>query len=300
MHQPSTRREFLRFVAGAAAPLILPRNLWARSMQSKPTFAPPIGVCTSVANAAILRRAGVDYLEVSVTGCLVPDRPEAAFADDLKAARACGLQIRAANGFLPASLKCTGPQPNTDGVLAYAKVAFERAQQLGIGVIVFGSAGARTPPDGFDLDKAREQLIALLKQLAPLAQARSVVVALEPLQKQETRFINTVTEGAKIVRAVAHANVRLVADIFHMLRMEEPPDALRRAGELVCHVHIAEKRERTPPGVDRDDFRDYFRALAELRYTGGISIECGWKDLAQQLPAAVKTLREQMAQVANG
>ncbi len=290
----------LALAASAGAPWLLRRGTVAGYQQTKPAFAPALGVCTSVANAAILRQAGIDYLEVSVTGWLVPDRADAAFAENRKAARECGLPIRAANGFLPAALKCTGPEADHARVLEYAKVAFERAEQLGIGVIVFGSAGARTPPESFDVDKAREQLIALLKQMAPLAQARKVVVALEPLQKQETRFINTLAEGAEIVRAVAHANIRLAADIFHMLRMDEPPDALRRAADLVRHVHVAEKRERTPPGVDNDDFRDYFRALADVGYAGGISIECGWKDLAQQLPAAAKTLREQMAQRATG
>ncbi|GEM_PF-4321717 len=41
----------------------------------------------------------------------------------------------------------------------------------------------------------------------------------------------------------------------------------------------------------------YFRALASIGYTGRLSIECGWDDLAAQLPRAVATLREQMAQI---
>jgi sugar phosphate isomerase/epimerase len=133
--------------------------------------------------------------------------------------------------------------------------------------------------------------------MGPLAQAHAVTVVVEPLQKQECNFINTVTEGADIVRAVDHPHIRLLADIYHMRRMNEQPESLRAAGSLIRHVHIAEVRERTPPGVDGDDFTSYFRALRDCGYAGGISIECGWQNLAQQLPVALKTLHAQAAQV---
>lgn len=295
MNATPSRRELLEAAVAAATPLFLSRALLAAGAQDKATaFAPKIGVCTSVSNAAVLRQAGADYLEVGVGAVLVPDKPDEAFAENLKAAKDCGLPIVAANGFLPETLKSTGPQANHDGVLKYAETAFKRARQVGIKVIVFGSAGSRTLPDGFDRDEAKRQFVALLKRMGPLAQPHEVVVAVEPLQKQETNFINTLAEGAEIVRAADHPNIRLLADVFHMLRMDEPPEPIRQAGKLLAHVHLAEKRERTPPGVDGDDFSGYLQALKDIGYTGCVSIECGWQDLAKQLPPAIKMLREQM------
>ncbi|MFQ5805115.1 MAG: family 16 glycoside hydrolase [Phycisphaerae bacterium] len=244
-----------------------------------------------------MRRSSADYIEVGVRWFLVPDKPDAAFAENLKAAKACRLPILAANGFLPGSLKCVGPEADHDGVLKFAETAFKRAKQVGIKTIVFGSSGARSIPNGSDRSRAEYQFIALLMKMAPLAAANDVVIAIEPLNRKECNFINTLPEGARIVEAVNHPNIRLLADIYHMLRMNEPARHIRAAGHLLVHIHIAEKEKRTPPGVMGDDFRPYLQALADVGYRGGISIECGWKDMAAQLPAGVKTLREQMTDI---
>lgn len=295
-----SRRRFLKTVGVAAAGHILSPRVGFGSPQEKAraVFAPRIGVCTSVANAGVLHQSGADYIEAGVRRFLVPDKPEDAFAPNLKAARECGLPVLAANGFLPGSLKSTGPDANHEGVLNFAETAFKRARRAGIKTIVFGSSGSRTVPEGFDHGKAEQQFIALLKKMGPLAGRHDVAVAVEPLRERETNFINTVPQGAKIVRAVNHPNIRLLADIFHMLRMDEPPRHIREASDLIIHVHIAEKAKRTPPGVAGDDFTGYFQALKDIGYKGLISIECGWKDLPQQLPVAVKTMRAQMAKVA--
>ena len=90
-------------------------------------------------------------------------------------------------------------------------------------------------------------------------------------------------------------NVGITADLFHMLREGESADALRNAGSLIRHVHIAERDNRTPPGEAGDDFRPYFGALRDIGYDGLVSIECRWRDLEQQLPQAVQTIRRQSA-----
>jgi sugar phosphate isomerase/epimerase len=82
-----------------------------------------------------------------------------------------------------------------------------------------------------------------------------------------------------------------------MLRENEGPEALVAAGPLLRHIHIAEKDRRTPPGVAGDDFTPYLQALRRARYAGAISMECRWDDLARELPAAVKTMREQIARL---
>ena len=296
--QQPTRREFVRRAAAGAVALVLPRAVFAQATQRaepRSTFAPKLGVCTSLKNAAMLKQCGVDYVEVGVRSVLVPDKCDQEFAENLGAARACGLPVAAANGFLPGSLKCTGPEANHDAVLRFAETAFRRAKAVGIKVIVFGSSGSRTPPEGFSLEQTEEQFVALLRRMGPLAEPHGVMVALEPLNRKETPFINTVEHGARIVRAVKHANIRLLADIYHMLREEEPPEQIRAAGELLVHVHVAEKSKRTAPGVAGDDFRPYLRALRDIRYAGRISMECRWKEMDAELPTAEKTLRKQIA-----
>jgi len=260
-------------------------------------FSPRLGVCTSIANAPAVKAAGGDYIEESVQGFLVPDRPESEFRPKAEAAAASPLPVRACNSFLPGSLKSVGPDARPDEIAAYAGTAFRRAREVGITTIVFGSSGSRSIPDGFDRTEARRQFVALLRRLGPLAESQGVVIAVEPLNRDETNFINTVGEGAAIVREAGHPSVQLLADIYHMLRENEGPDALVTAAPLLRHVHVAEKDRRTPPGVAGDDFRPYLRALRRAGYGGAISIECGWDDLAGQVPAALKALRDQLARL---
>jgi len=285
-----SRREFIKQTGSGV--LALPGLLSALSLDDQ--FHMPIGVCTSVDNATIALEAGCSYLEEGVRRLLLPDQPDDEFRQKKEAADACGLPVRACNSFLPGSLKSTGPEADHEGVLRFAETAFRRAAEIGIEFIVFGSSGSRRIPEGFDREQAREQFLSLLDRMGPLAQGCGVTIAIEPLQRSECNFINTVTEGAEIVRAVNHPYIRLLADIYHMMREDEGPEAIVAAGDLLKHLHIAEKADRTPPGVAGDDFTPYFRALKAVGYSGLISIECRWDDMAEQLPGAVRTLKEQL------
>jgi len=244
-----------------------------------------------------VKSAGGDYVEESVQGFLIPDRPDREFREKARAAAGSPLPVLACNSFLPGSLKSVGPDARPDEIAAYAGTAFRRAAEIGVRTVVFGSSGSRSIPDGFDRAEARRQFVGLLRRLGPVAAAHGIVVAIEPLNRDETNFINTVAEGAAVVREAGHPNIRLLADIYHMLRENEGPDALVDAGPLLRHVHIAEKDRRTPPGVAGDDFRPYLQALRRAGYAGAISVECRWDDLAGQLQAALKALRDQIARL---
>lgn len=299
MSDKQSRRLFLKSAGAVAlAPVFYPFASPVREISTgSPAFSPPLGVCTSIGNADLLREVGFDYIEEGVRRLLIPDRSSEEFEANLAASRLCGLPVIAANGFLPGTLKSTGPEADHEGVLRFAGTAFRRARLVGIKVIVFGSSGSRNIPEDFDPGKAREQFIALLKRMGPLAAEEEVIVTIEPLQERESNFINTIPQGAAIVREVDHPNIQLLADIFHMLRMKESPDHIREAGRMIRHVHIAEEGDRTPPGMEGDDFQPFFQALKDVGYEGAISIECSWKDMSEQLPVALKTLRDQMARV---
>lgn len=255
-----------------------------------------LGVCTSAAaNASILASSASDFAEENVQGFLKPrDADEAAWQERLAAARTCGRPILAANCFLPGDLPCVGPAVDRAAIRAWAVTAFRRAEQAGITRIVFGSGGSRRIPDGFDRAAARAQFVDLLRELGPLAHARGVTLVVEPLNSAECNFITSVDEGAAIVRDAGVDGVRLLADIYHMLRDGEGPESIGRAGALLRHVHVAEREQRTAPGVAGDDFGPYLRALAAIGYDQAISIESGWKDFAAQLPGALAELREQV------
>ncbi|MFC1502083.1 sugar phosphate isomerase/epimerase family protein [bacterium] len=262
--------------------------------QNKDAFNPAIGVCTSISNAALIRSHGFDYIEEGVQRFLVPLESDAVFHEKLQDSKACGLEISACNSFLPGKLKCVGPDARHSDILRYAETAFSRARSGGVKIIVFGSGSSRRIPDGFSKEEAERQFISLLKKMGPIAGEFGIIIAIEPLRRAETNFIQTVIEGLDIVQTVNHPNIRLLADFYHMMQEEEGPEAILKAGDYLRHCHIAEKEKRTPPGNQGDDFRPYLRALKQIDYKGGISIECRWEDMESQLSGAIAELKRQI------
>ena len=257
-------------------------------------FSPLIGVCTSIRNGSKLRADGYAYVEESVGRFLVPKESEEKFAEKFTRFKEADFPIYACNSFLPSSLKSVGPDPRHDEIIAYSETAFSRASRAGIEIIVFGSSGSRGVPKGFEREKAKEQFVQLLKRMGPVARRFDIFVCVEPLNRGECNFINSLSEGAQIVSLVDHPNIRLVADFYHMAREGEGPDEVIKAGQYLRHCHIAENKGRTPPGKAKDDFTGYLQALKQINYKGGISVECRWEDFDEELGIAIAYMKEQI------
>jgi sugar phosphate isomerase/epimerase len=254
---------------------------------------PAIGICTNYSNGESMKQHGYAYIEESVGRFLVPDKNEKEFENILNNAAGCPLPIKACNGFIPKELKSVGPEAAHNEILKYAETAFQRAQKAGVEIIVFGSGGSRSIPEGFSREKARKQFIELGKKMASTAAKYNVTVVLEPLNSTECNFINSVSEGGEIVEAINHSNFRLLADIYHMKMENESPESIVKYGHLIKHIHIAEKQDRAVPGTYNEDFRPYFNVLKKINYQGRISIEARWTDFDAQIPLAIKTITDQ-------
>ena len=254
-----------------------------------------IGLCVGLEKLAGRQLAGVDYLEPTVGDLLCPQKDEVAFAARLVVVLGLGVPTPALNVFLPGQLPTTGPAVDAGAVDGFVGTAFGRAKRAGVRIIVFGSSGSRRVPEGFDHAAAFEQLVGHLKRWGPMAAASGVTIAVEPLQKKECNIINSLAEGAELVRRADHSAVRLLADTYHMACDGEGPEGIRQFGALLVHAHCADQAGRVPLGFGPADHRPYFRALKDIGYRGGVSIEAHkWEDMVRQLPVAVAALREQI------
>jgi sugar phosphate isomerase/epimerase len=268
-----------------------------KGFSEKYDFSPSIGVCTSMENSHKLKAIGYTYIEESVGRLLMPQASEEKFEKKYAEFRKSALPVEACNSFIPGSLKSVGPDAVHDEVLAYAETAFRRAERIGVKRIVFGSGGSRGIPKGFDRTKAKEQFVELLKKMGPIAGKYDVIVCIEPLNSKECNFINSVGEGAQIAKLVNHPNIKLLADMYHMARENEPPSAIVKAGPLLYHCHIAENENRWFPGKNREDLTGYLAALKQIGYDGRISIECKWDKFEEELPVAFAYMNEQVEKV---
>jgi sugar phosphate isomerase/epimerase len=293
----SGRREFIKTTGILSIGLPVFQLKYFGNKLSADSFISKIGFCTSIVNSRILVAAGYSYIEEGVRNFLVPLESDDIFKEKLILLENAGIPMEACNSFLPGDLKCVGPEIYHEKILQFAETAFRRAEMAGVKTIVFGSGGARKIPEGFPREDAEKQFIALCSQMAPVAKKYNVVISLEPLNRKECNFINSVSEAGEIVKSVNHPNFLLLADIYHMLMDNEGPENLRIYGKYLYHIHIAEKEGRNAPGVHGEDFTLYFKALKLAGYKNRISIECNWDNTEIQAQKALQTLNKQLSAV---
>jgi sugar phosphate isomerase/epimerase len=260
------------------------------------------GICAPYCEIAALGTYPFDYLEENVQRFLMPERPQEEFVAAWREASRLPVPIEAANALLPAnlSLVATPTRPvDTERLERYIKTALQRAEEVGIRILVFGSGDARACPPDYSLTEAVQQIGAHLARWSEWAQEHGVQIVLEPLRYEETNTLNTVAEAGALVASIDRPAARLLADIYHMACNNESPEDILPWASLLSHVHVAEKQDRAAPGRHGEDFRPYFSALYRANYDRRISIECHWQNLAAEVGPAIERLREQWMTVAS-
>jgi D-psicose/D-tagatose/L-ribulose 3-epimerase len=125
--------------------------------------------------------------------------------------------------------------------------------------------------------------------------SHGVTIAIEPLNRFETYFLNTAADAESFAEAVGHPNVGILFDTFHAnIEEKDVAAALRTVAPHLKHVHACEN-DRGIPGSGHTDWPGVFRNLRGLDYAGWVTIESFgftlgdlsaaasiWRDLAPQ------------------
>lgn len=249
-----------------------------------------VGYCTGLRGLEATKAAGFDYVELSTTE--IAGLSDADFEAAAAKIKALAIATPAANLFLPAALKVTGPETSPEQQMAHVKKAFARLARLGTEVVVFGSGGARRVPEGFAKDEAFKQLVDFGRRAAREARANGITITIEPLRRQETNIINTAGEGLALVEAIADPNFQLMIDFYHLASEQEDPAIVLRAKDHIRHLHVANPQGRVFPAKwEEFDYAPFFANLKAIGYNKRISVEGSTRDLAAQAPPAIALLR---------
>lgn len=258
---------------------------------------PHLGIVAPIEQDSLVYASGFRMLGESVGKMLSPSLTEEQFQQNLSRIKTTRCKVFLCNIFFPGSIKIAGPVVDENRVLGYADTVFSRAKKAGIPFIVLGSGGARRIPEGYDVEKAKADFALLCRKLAKVAAKYGIMIALESLQATETNFLNTLKSAAEVVRVVAHPNFKLNADIFHMMREGESPQSIVDAADVLVYCEIAEKQNRSFPGVKGDDFKPWLRALRKAKYKGHIFIEGNTNNPGNEIPVSFKYLTRQLQEV---
>ena len=198
------------------------------------------GACCSadIERVRILKQLGYDYAEggCGAISSLSDDDFEIFYTEFLK----INLPMPVANGFFPSEIKLAGPQSNKKTVEEYLKIFFKRADLLGIEKVIFGSGGARNIPDSMSINDGIDEIIWDLKNIiCPIAAEHKITVVIEPLRKEECNIFNTVRESVEIIKQTKIENLKVLADVYHMICMSEPLDSIKRLNGILVHAHTS-------------------------------------------------------------
>ena len=153
----------------------------------------------------------------------------------------------------------------------FIRSIIDLAGSLGAPAII-GSMQGRSG-DGVDHATATGNLSDALDALGEHARQYHVPLVYEPLNRYETNIVNTVEAGVRLLERLSTSNVVLLADLFHM-NIEESnlPEAIRRGGSHIGHVHFVDSNRR-PAGLGHIDFKPIAAALVKVGYDGFASAE---------------------------
>jgi sugar phosphate isomerase/epimerase len=162
-------------------------------------------------------------------------------------------------------------QSARDRVLAVFRGLVELAAEHGRLINVGRARGFYQ--EGQDKEETERLFLDMARRICDMAAPKGVTLMIEPVNRYEINFLNSVDQAAAFLSRVGRDNVGIMPDVFHMnIEDAHIGDALYRNADQVCYVHLADSN-RWAPGQGHLDFEDVMDGLARARWDGWVSIE---------------------------
>ena len=194
---------------------------------------------------------------------------------------------------------CPGDgRPGSDDALERAraldhwKAAIRVAGEVGAEVL----AGPSCAPVG-DLPGRRrtedewKRVVEFHQELGPVLDDAGVDLAIEPINRFETYFLNTAADARRLTDEIDHPRVGILLDTFHSnIEDKSVAGAYRECGPRLRHVHTCEN-DRGIPGSGHVDWLEVIKTLHEMGYDQWLTIE-SFNAAAPELAAATAIWRD--------
>ena len=123
--------------------------------------------------------------------------------------------------------------------------------------------------------------VETLRTAAEYAATLGVTLAVEPLNRFETYFLNCAEQAVRLVDEVGHPGLGVLYDTFHAnIEEKDPVGAVAVSGSRITHVHISEN-DRSTPGEGHVPWPETFAAVRASGYDGWLTVEAFGRGLAR-------------------
>lgn len=111
------------------------------------------------------------------------------------------------------------------------------------------------------------------RNIAGALRQNNITLAIEPLNRFETYFLNTAADAAALCDEIADPNIGILFDTFHAnIEEKDIAQGYRTVGKHLKHVHTCEN-DRGIPGSGHVEWSAVFQALHDMNYDGWLTIE---------------------------
>lgn len=228
--------------------------------------------------------SGYDYMEATVGMVMKLTEKEA------KELRKSGITIEICNSFIPPEYSLINP---TQELFDFLDEAFLKMKLMGVDTVVLGSGKSRSIPDTIDRETGICKLKEFFKKCNVYAQKADIAVAIEPLNRDETNVIHTVSEGAELVRDINLSHIKLLADVYHMWKSDEKMSVLEQNKDILTHIHVCHAEKRAAPkDLSSEYLRNFAKALDDMGYQRRVSLECQFDNFEEECKNSYTILRE--------
>lgn len=169
-----------------------------------------------------------------------------------------------------------GDESQQQNAINYIKSVLDAMVILDCPVLIgplYSSVGRAEPVEKAEYKKQWATVVKHLKTLAEYAASKGRKLAIEPLNRYETDFINTSAQAVQMVNDVNHDAIYVHLDSYHMnIEEKDPAKAILHAGKKLGHFHACGS-DRGTPGGDQINWQKIAAALKEVGYDKSIVIE---------------------------
>ena len=139
-------------------------------------------------------------------------------------------------------------------------------------------------------DEDFERCVNVLQSVNHSAKTNGLDIAVEPLNRFQSYFLNTAEQAVELIKAVNCANIGVLYDTHHAnIEEQNVYQAIKSLGGHLKHFHISESHRGTL-GTGSADWNASFKALKEMDYQVSMAIEAFATDV-EGIPMAVNIWR---------
>jgi sugar phosphate isomerase/epimerase len=141
------------------------------------------------------------------------------------------------------------------------------------GLVILGGVRGVLKGDIHSQQEQRILAIEMIQVCSDYASRSGARLALEPINRYETNFLNTIQDCLEFIAGANLKNVLILADTFHMnIEEKSLADALILAGPKLGYLHFADSN-RKAPGQGHINFSWLVEIINNLGYVGFITAE---------------------------